>query len=219
MSDLKQTVRQSIDHIFASHTDIFHEYEELILCNGQWGAAGFASPAPDYVKRGTLVRNSLKDTTWVETGTLFGDTTRILANISKHVYTIEPDVTLYNGAFDKLSTLKNVTVLNGTSEVILPDVASKISGNVCFFLDGHHSGAGTFAGPSDTPILDELNVIRKNIPRYDRVLIAIDDIRLFTGKRHIYGDYPSLDFLVDFARSNSLRWKIEHDIFFADNEL
>jgi hypothetical protein len=41
----------------------------------------------------------------------------------------------------------------------------------------------------------------------------IDDIRLFTGKIHSYGAYPTLDYLVDWARDLALDWHIEHDIF------
>lgn len=94
----------------------------------------------------------------------------------------------------------------------------KLSGKINFFLDGHYSGGETFAGPNDCPLLDELNFISQNLPRFQAVTILIDDIRL-CGKKHSYGLYPSLDNLVDFARSNNLDWHIEHDIFVAKTKL
>ena len=90
-----------------------------------------------------------------------------------------------------------------------------MSGNVCFYLDGHYSGAGTFAGVNDTPIIKELECIQQNLQRYESVLVGIDDVRLFTGQIHAYGNYPTIDYLVGFARNNGLTWKIEHDIFLA----
>jgi len=98
------------------------------------------------------------------------------------------------------------------SEEVLPKILSTLEGNVCFWLDGHYSGGNTFAGPSDTPLLFELEQISKFISDWDRVVIAIDDIR-FCGKFHIYGKYPALNHLVDFARAHDLSWHIEHDIF------
>jgi hypothetical protein len=43
----------------------------------------------------------------------------------------------------------------------------------------------------------------------------IDDVRLFNGSVHVYGSYPTLDTLVDWARQHNLAWHIEHDIFVA----
>ena len=88
----------------------------------------------------------------------------------------------------------------------------QLSGTVCFYLDGHFSGGETFAGPNETPLLIELDIISKNLFRFTKCLICIDDIRI-CGKFHSYGYYPSLDDLVDWARSNNLNWHIEYDMF------
>jgi hypothetical protein len=46
-----------------------------------------------------------------------------------------------------------------------------------------------------------------------RVVVMIDDIRCFDPD--VDAAYPSLDYLVDWARSHGFSWHIEHDIFVA----
>jgi hypothetical protein len=43
----------------------------------------------------------------------------------------------------------------------------------------------------------------------------VDDVRCFNPLNLEYGTYPSIDYLVDWARKNKLFWHIEHDIFIA----
>ena len=74
----------------------------------------------------------------------------------------------------------------------------------------------TYKGPKDTPILDELSAIENNLTNFNQVVILVDDMRLFESDAP-QSNYPSLDVLVNWARSNNLHWKIEHDIFIACN--
>lgn len=45
------------------------------------------------------------------------------------------------------------------------------------------------------------------------MLILIDDVRCCLPQNLDYPDYPSIDFLVDWARRMRLQWRIGHDIF------
>jgi hypothetical protein len=121
-----------------------------------WAEREYAAPSPHFVKQKVLLRNGLPDATWVETGTYLGDTTSILSTVAKMVYSIEPEPTLFSKAEQRFSNTSNVKIIKGLSEEVFPKLLPTISGNVCFWLDGHYSEGITFKGPQDTPIMDEL---------------------------------------------------------------
>lgn len=182
-----------------------------------WGDKSYFGPSPAFIKRPVLKRNGAPDCTWVETGTFLGETTRFLAGFSKFVYSMEPYDELFRKARANCRSYANIEVLNGTSEALFPVVLKKIEDNVSFWLDGHYSSGSTFQGACDTPIREELEQIQINLPRLGKVAVLIDDVRCFDPETPEFSGYPSLDFLVDWARENALKWHIEHDIFVARN--
>ena len=195
-----------------SKPEIINRYQEI----RSWRSVKYASPSPNFVKRSVIIRNGLKDSTWIETGTYLGGTTEILGKFGQRVISIEPDFLLFKRAQNRLKSMANITLINGLSEDVLPGILSKLDGDVCFWLDRHFSSGMTYKGPKDTPILDELSAIENNSTNFNQVVILDDDIRLFESGAP-QSNYPSLDVLVDWARSNNLHWKIEHDIFVACN--
>lgn len=181
----------------------------------EWRARGFAAPSPDFIKREVLLRLSLPDTTWVETGTYRGETTALLARVARRVVSLEPAPALHAAAVARFANTPNVQILNATSEQAFGTLLPTLEGPVCFWLDGHFSGGPTFKGPNDTPVLHELDVIATQLARWPQAVVLVDDLRLFTGEVHSYGPYPPLRVLVDWAEAQHLRWHIEHDIFVA----
>ncbi len=167
------------------------------------------------VREDVLTRNGLADATWIETGTYLGDTTEFLSRIARMVYSIEPGLKLFADAQLRFKDHRNVEIINGLSEEVFPQLLPTLSGDVCFWLDGHYTDETTHKGPQDTPIIDELNCIGDNISRFDNVVVMIDDVHLFNGQTHIYGPYPSIDKLEEWAHAAKLNWHIEHDIFVA----
>jgi len=181
----------------------------------KWIARGYESPSPTWIKRSVLLRLGLKDATWVETGTFIGDTTALLAAESKTVYTIEPEQTLFEQAEKRFRDNPRVHVVHGLSESVFPTLLPTVNGKVNFWLDGHYSGGSTHQGPVDCPVRDELENIEQNLSHFEAVTVLVDDIRCFDPTVPAYADYPDVDYLVDWARRNNLRWHIEHDIFVA----
>lgn len=181
----------------------------------QWSSRNFNAPSPHFIKHKCLVRNSLPNATWIETGTYLGQTTALLAKHGTMVYSIEPEPTLFQNAQNYFNGQSSVEIINGLSENIFPTLLPKISGSVNFWLDGHYSSGITHKGPQETPIVDELRCISDNIDRFDHICVFIDDIRCFNPKNPIYSTYPSLNDIVDWANNNALNWHIEHDIFIA----
>ncbi len=167
------------------------------------------------LKEGVLTRHGLADATWVETGTYLGDTTEFLSRFARVVYSIEPGEKLYLDARKRFNGQPNIRLVNGLSEDVLPVLLPLLDGNICFWLDGHYTDESTHKGPQDTPILDELLCIGDNITRFDHVVVLIDDVHLFNGQTHIYGAYPRIEQIAEWALAAKLNWHIEHDIFIA----
>ena len=183
-----------------------------------WRARNFSPPSPDIIKHQILMNNNLKDSLWIETGTYYGETTKLLSKISKKTISIEADKNLFETSSKILKNFKNVEILNGKSEDLLDKVISKNLNfkNVCIYLDAHlcqdHlKNTKTFGNENTaTPILNELEIITKYLANFEKIVVLIDDIRLFQGK---FQNYPNKNTLVSWCKENNFLWEIEQDIF------
>ena len=206
LSTLKRMLPSAIRQSFKNSLD---------FC--QWRARDYGAPSPGSIKQRVLLRNAAPSCAWVETGTYLGDTAAFLARHSSRVFTIEPAPAIYELASRRLARLRNVEVINGASEDVFPNLLPQLSGAVSFWLDGHYSGGTTwvtYQGSAKTPIVEELAQIELHRARFSALNVLIDDIRCFEAAEAESG-YPQLDYLVDWARRNGMRWHIEHDIFVA----
>ena len=149
---------------------------------------------------------------WVETGTFLGTTTKFLSQRYPFVYSVEPGKKFYEDALDLFSG-KNVKLFNDASENILPILLPELRGDINFWLDGHYSAGDTFKGDKDCPIEEELAALKDNLSQFDKVSVLIDDVRLFPQNNTSSSGYPSINYLVDWARDNGFNWRIEQDIF------
>jgi hypothetical protein len=181
-----------------------------------WKKRNYLDQSPQFIKQEIFLKYGIKNTKWVETGTCHGVTTKFLSDNYPHVYSIEPSKDLYDRAVKNFKGY-NIDLFNDVSEYVLPDLLSKLNGDINFWLDGHYSGGVTFKGEKDCPVEDELLAINKNISNFTKITILIDDIRCFSAKSLDYDSYPSIDYLVDWSRNNKFNWKIEHDIFIMQN--
>ena len=183
-----------------------------------WRARNFSPPSPDIIKHQILMNNNLKDSLWIETGTYYGETTKLLSKISKKTISIEADKNLFETSNKILKNFKNVEILNGKSEDLLDKVISKNLNfkNVCIYLDAHlcqdHlKNTKTFGNENTaTPILNELEIVSKYVSNFEKIVVLIDDIRLFQGK---FQNYPNKNTLVSWCKENNFLWEIEQDIF------
>jgi len=172
--------------------------------------------SPQFIKQEVFLKYGIKNAKWIETGTCHGITTKFLADNYPQVYSIEPSKDLYDRAVQNFKG-RNVDLFNNCSENVLPDLLSKLNGDINFWLDGHYSGGVTFKGKKDCPVEDELLAINENISNFTKITILIDDVRCFLAKSPDYDSYPSIDYLVDWSRKNKFYWRIEHDIFIMRN--
>ena len=185
-----------------------------------WKIRNFLPPSPDSIKHQVLINNNYSDSLWIETGTYYGETTKLLSKISKKTISIEADKELFETSKKKLKNLKNVELFNGKSEDLLDKSISENLDfkNICIYLDAHlcqdHLKNIQTFGSEDTatPILKELEIIKKYYGKFEKINVLIDDIRLFYGN---YQNYPDKNILVDWCKENNFSWEIEHDIFIS----
>ena len=183
-----------------------------------WKIRNFLPPSPDSIKHQVLINNNYSDSLWIETGTYYGETTKLLSKISKKTISIEADKELFETSKKKLKNLKNVELFNGKSEDVLNKLISENLDfkNICIYLDAHlcqdHlKNIQTFGSEDNaTPILKELEIIKKYYGKFEKFNVLIDDIRLFYGN---FQNYPDKNILVDWCKENNFSWEIEHDIF------
>ena len=175
-----------------------------------WLKKGRPSPPPDLYKQKT-VKHYAKDfsmTTLIETGTCLGEMVNATKQIFKKIYSIELDPILFKNAQQRFSSSKNITLLNGDSSKVLPEVLKAIDYPCLFWLDAHYSGGITAKGELETPIAQELkSILTQSIKNH---VILIDDARCFTGQN----DYPTIKELkkIVFNINPELIFEIKNDV-------
>ncbi len=148
-------------------------------------------PAPDnhiYKRRRIIkVENRYSCETFIETGTFYGQTVSAVKDIFKKTLSVELFQKLYQLNRISFSKFPQVKIYYGDSSVEMQNMLKDAEGRILFWLDGHYSGAGTACGSTTSPIISELEMIRK-VRKRDHCIL-IDDARLFTGS----DGYPTLD--------------------------
>lgn len=182
----------------------------------QFVARGYSAPSPTLFKMKTLVSFSLKEGNWVETGTYMGGTTNYLAKRFPKVISIEPSPKYFAYTESRLKKVKNVTLLNGSSEDLFEGAITAAGPIANLWLDGHFSEGGTFLGSKISPIEEELNAVMKQIDGFQKLVIFIDDIRLFPRSKDQETGYPKFQWLIDWCEKNGFSWQIQNDILIAE---
>jgi hypothetical protein len=179
--------------------------------------SGFG-PMPHFAKLNALKRVFIPGAPVIETGTYQGDSARYFARQGFPVHTIEVSSELGAMAFPGLRAL-GVNCHQGDSATMLPEIMDKLTAQgvrgVNFWLDGHWSDGVTSTAPThETPITQELDAVTERLSRFDRLCVAVDDLRCFGNDP----EYPPKTYLVDWARERGLGIYFLADIFVASTE-
>jgi hypothetical protein len=103
-------------------------------------------------------------TTFFETGTYHGLSSKIISKYFDKIITIENNKNFYNISLDNLKDINNCILIHGNSSEIMEQELKKEDNSIFFFLDAHWEDYW--------PILDELKIIKeKNL----KPVIAIHD--------------------------------------------
>ena len=174
-----------------------------------WRRAGCPVPPPAAWKRRLLTAHARRfsPALFVETGTGEGETVAALAARFRRVVSIELDAELAALARHRFRRRGSVEILEGDSEVLLPEVLASVDEPALFWLDGHATTFGA-RGPRVTPIRGELEAILAHPVTAHVVLV--DDARLFAAG----GGYPSLDEVRALVAERRPEWSftVEDDV-------
>ncbi len=122
----------------------------------------------------------MKAKIFIETGTYQGNTTNRAIPFFKQIHTIELFENLYHKATQRFYNINKVKTYLGDSCEVLDKVLPNIDEKILFWLDGHYSGPGTGQGKTNTPILQELKIIKKH--NIKNAIILIDDNKIFSRR-------------------------------------
>lgn len=125
---------------------------------------------------------------YVETGAYLGDGIQNVMGNYECVHSIELTQKYYDSNVARFEG-KNVRMYHGDSKRVLPGLLATLPEPVTVFLDAHYSGGATGFGEEETPLLFELEVLRRR--PYDDIII-VDDCRLLgaAGECGISANHP-----------------------------
>jgi hypothetical protein len=152
-----------------------------------WREAGRRGSPPHILKamRVREVSRRYGCRTLIETGTCLGEMIVATLGDFERIYSIELSAHLAARARDRLIRYRHVTIRQGDSGEVLPELLNSVQAPALIWLDAHYSGGVTARGILDSPISHELAAIAKH-PGH---CILIDDAHAFVGE----GGYPTLE--------------------------
>lgn len=143
-----------------------------------WGGAFNGQTLRRELCRRLLVE--MKPDSIVETGTYRGVTTEFLAQFDKPVITIESNERFHEFSKQRLSRLQNVSVLHGSSDVILQKLTEQgqLDGNIFAYLDAHWY--------KHLPLRGEIKVISGYAASF---VLLVDDFKVPGQGGYKFDDY------------------------------
>ncbi len=145
---------------------------------------------------------------FIETGTFLGDMVAAVSCDFDRIYSIELSEDLFNRAVKKFAGYNHVTILQGDSFQVLPEILRHIDAPCLFWLGGHYSSGNTEKEKREAAILEELKQVFNHPIKNHAILI--DDAHLFAGKN----DSPPLEFLKTCVESrlSYYEFDVQNDI-------
>jgi hypothetical protein len=154
-----------------------------------WQRQGRPLPPPPVFKQ-QLIRDLARRhglQVLVETGTYSGATVAACLGAFARLYSVELSAELHAAARRRFALWPKVKLYQGDSARELARILDELREPALFWLDAHYSGQDTARADSDTPVVQELQMIARH-PVRDHVIL-IDDARLFDGTN----GYPTLE--------------------------
>jgi len=136
--------------------------------------------------------------TFIETGTLQGETTFAMEPYFQNLYTIEFSEKYYNETKNKYNGDK-INFILGDSGKVFTTLLPTIQENTIFFLDGHWSSGDTGRSEKDCPLVEEVSKIATLFD--PEAILIVDDYRLFGTNIHEDWSKISKDELINILGS------------------
>jgi len=188
---------------------LWKEYCEIRYYR-RWLKSSKPIPPPHGVKQAIIkdYARTYQCPIFFETGTCKGDMIQAVKDDFRQIYSVELSESLYQQARQRFQNNPHITLLQGDSGKVVPEVLEQISQPCLFWLDAHYSGPHTAMGEELSPVREEIVPILNHWVRNH--IILIDDAREFRGKDG-YPDIMELKEEVAHIRDD-LRLEVELDI-------
>jgi hypothetical protein len=146
----------------------------------------------------------------VETGTHLGDSAVKLRELVPEVWTIELSEYYIERARDRHRGASNVHFMQGRSDAVLRELASKWTAPMLYWLDAHWCGRHTAGSEAQCPVLGEIEALDES-PSAASSVVMIDDARFFIGAPDVgFGfrreDWPTFMQVADALRATHPRY-------------
>jgi hypothetical protein len=175
------------------------------LC--MWNYHGKPVPSPSLVKQRIVIEygKRFRLRTLIETGTCLGDMVYATRNTFTRIFSIELNKNLYEMAVCRFGKFDHISFECGDSSAGLASLLADIHQPCLFWLDAHYSGGITQMGKTESPIIQELDLILRH--QVAGHVVLVDDARNFIGQN----SYPTLGALRDWVVALKPNWTVEVD--------
>jgi hypothetical protein len=204
--EIKGALKKSVVHDIVT---FFRQQREL----RDWNNNGKSTRTPHAYKQKVVLQyaDRFSISTLVESGTYLGFMVNATKGRFERIYSIELDEALYLRAKKKFFKFGHISIYQGDSGNVLPQILSHTQKPCLFWLDAHYSGGISAKGDLETPVMAELKHILTHSFTHSLLhVILIDDARCFIGAN----DYPTLQGVEDLvsAMQPSLGFEVKNDI-------
>jgi len=124
----------------------------------------------------TNIFKNFKNDYFIETGSYLGDGIQFAIEAGfKNIISIELSDKYFTHCSNRFKQYPFVKIIQGDSADVLYDIIKDISVPITFWLDGHYSCGDTAKGKYSSPLIQELDQIKKQC--LSTHTIIIDDVR------------------------------------------
>jgi hypothetical protein len=152
---------------------------------------------------------------FIETGSYLGNGIQeaVDANFQK-IYSIELSDKYFNICKERFKNNKNIHLIKGDSTEQLFNLINSIDENITFWLDGHYSAGDTALGKTMSPLMTELDIIKRH--KLNTHTIIIDDLRCWK----ISPEYNfCVDDIIKFLYKINSNYKLIYEDGFIKNDI
>lgn len=120
---------------------------------------------------------------FIESGSLYGDGIQSAIEAGfKEIYSIELAQPYYDHCVERFKNVSYVYIILGDSHLVLGELLSKIDRQITFWLDGHFCGGDSGFGKYESPLVQELEIIKTHPIKTHTILV--DDLRCWKKETH-----------------------------------
>lgn len=152
---------------------------------------------------------------FVETGSSYGNGIDMALSVGfRSIYSIEVQRDLFQHCKERFANHPEVVLFHGYSEDLLYDIIKDIDEPITFWLDGHGHEDSPMLGRKYSPIMQELEAIKKHPIKTHTIMV--DDVRLFGSL--LFDHVPASDIVNKVLEINP-NYEISYELGYVSNDI